>query len=56
MTTSLTLTSRGQVTFRKEVLQLLGLRPGDKLQLKLLPEGQDLMRLAEPAGSMAGFV
>ena len=56
MTTSLTLTSRGQVTFRKEVLRHLGLGPGDKLELELLPDGRGLIRAAKPAGSMAGFV
>ncbi|MEA0672209.1 AbrB/MazE/SpoVT family DNA-binding domain-containing protein, partial [Xanthomonas campestris] len=28
--TTLTVTARGQVTFRKDVLQHLGIRPGDK--------------------------
>ena len=56
MTTSLTLTARGQVTFRKDVLRHLGLRPGDKLELELLPDGRGLIRAAKPAGSMAGFI
>lgn len=56
MTTSLTLTARGQVTFRKEVLRHLGLHPGDKLELELLPDGRGLIRAAKPAGTMAGFV
>jgi antitoxin PrlF len=30
---TLTVTARGQVTFKKEVLQHLGLKPGDKLEL-----------------------
>lgn len=56
MTTSLTLTARGQVTFRKDVLRHLGLGPGDKLELELLPDGRGLIRAAKPVGSMAGFV
>lgn len=56
MTTSLTLTARGQVTFRKDVLRHLGLAPGDRLQLELLPDGRGLIHAARPAGSMAGFV
>ena len=56
MTTSLTLTARGQVTFRKDVLRHLGLGPGDKLEVELLPDGRGLIRAAKPAGSMAGFV
>ena len=38
---TLTVTSRGQVTFRKEVLQHLGVKPGDKIELQLLPEVQE---------------
>jgi hypothetical protein len=34
---TLTVTARGQVTFRKEVLQHLGIGPGDKIELDLLP-------------------
>ncbi|EQD25941.1 transcriptional regulator, AbrB, partial [mine drainage metagenome] len=29
---------RGQVTFRKEVLQHLGIKPGEKIELDLLPD------------------
>ena len=36
--TTLTVTARGQVTFRKDVLQHLGIRPGEKIELDLLPE------------------
>lgn len=37
--TTLTVTARGQVTFRREVLQHLGIRPGEKIALELLPNG-----------------
>ena len=33
--TTLTVTARGQVTFRKDVLQHLGIRPGDKIELDI---------------------
>src|ERR1700728_169538 len=36
---TLTVTARGQVTFRKEVLQHLGIEPGEKIELELLPNG-----------------
>ena len=52
----LTVTSRGQVTFRKEVLQHLGIEPGQKIQLDLLPGGRGVLRAAEPAGEIASFV
>ena len=34
---TLTVTSRGQVTFRKELLQHLGIRPGDKIEVEKVP-------------------
>ena len=54
--TTLTVTTRGQVTFRKDVLQHLGIRPGEKIELELLPEGRGLLKAARPAGTIAGFV
>ncbi len=36
MTIALTVTAKGQVTLRKEVLRHLGVRPGDKLSVDLL--------------------
>ena len=37
---TVTVSARGQVTFRKEVLQHLGIKPGDKIELQLLPGGK----------------
>lgn len=54
--TVLTVTARGQVTFRKEVLQHLGIKPGDKIELDLLPDGQGLLKAAQPAGHISAFV
>jgi bifunctional DNA-binding transcriptional regulator/antitoxin component of YhaV-PrlF toxin-antitoxin module len=54
--TILTVTARGQVTFRKDVLQHLGIKPGEKIELDLLPDGRAVLRAARPTGSMAGFV
>ncbi len=49
--TTLTVTTRGQVTFRKEVLQHLGIRPGEKLELDLLPNGRAELKAARPKSS-----
>lgn len=54
--TTLTVTARGQVTFRKEVLQHLGIKPGEKIELDLLPDGRGMLRAAQPTGTIAGFV
>ena len=54
--TTLTVTARGQVTLRKEVLQHLGIQPGDKIELDLLPTGCGLLKAARPSGTIDGFV
>jgi bifunctional DNA-binding transcriptional regulator/antitoxin component of YhaV-PrlF toxin-antitoxin module len=54
--TTLTVTSRGQVTFRKEVLQHLGIRPGEKIELDLLPNGQGVLKASRANGTVADFV
>jgi bifunctional DNA-binding transcriptional regulator/antitoxin component of YhaV-PrlF toxin-antitoxin module len=40
MAITLTINSQGQVTLRKEVLEHLGVRPGDRLEVELLPSGR----------------
>lgn len=53
---TLTVTARGQVTFRKEVLQHLGIKPGDKIELDLLPDGRAALMAAKPSASIDGFL
>jgi len=53
---TLKVTERGQVTFRKEVLRHLGIRPGGRIELRLLPQGQGLLQAARPAGTIDSFV
>ena len=53
---TLTVTTRGQVTFRKDVLLHLGIKPGEKVELQLLPDGRALLKGARPTGTIAGFV
>jgi AbrB family looped-hinge helix DNA binding protein len=48
---TLTVTARGQVTFRKEVLQHLGIKPGEKIELELMPDGRAELKAAQPKGS-----
>ena len=54
--TTLTVTTRGQVTFRKEVLQHLGIKPGEKIELDLLPDGRGVIKAARPSGTINDFV
>ena len=44
MAITLTVTSKGQITLRKEVLAHLGARPGDKLDVDLLADGRMQLR------------
>lgn len=50
--TTLTVTARGQVTFRKNVLEHLGIKPGDKIAVDKLPNGQVTLRAAQPSGKI----
>jgi antitoxin PrlF len=53
--TTLTVTARGQVTFRKDVLQHLGIRPGEKIELDKQPDGAVTLRAARQLGKIDGF-
>jgi bifunctional DNA-binding transcriptional regulator/antitoxin component of YhaV-PrlF toxin-antitoxin module len=46
----LTVTAKGQVTFRKDVLQHLGVDPGEKIRVEKLPDGRLEVRAARPEG------
>ncbi|MBV8119824.1 MAG: AbrB/MazE/SpoVT family DNA-binding domain-containing protein [Alphaproteobacteria bacterium] len=54
MTTALTVTAKGQVTLRKEVLRHLGVGPGQKVEVELLPDGRVELR-AKNEGSIEDF-
>ena len=57
--TTLTVTKRGQVTFRKDVLRHLGIQPGGKIRLDLLPHGRAELRAEQPQSSfreLQGFL
>jgi bifunctional DNA-binding transcriptional regulator/antitoxin component of YhaV-PrlF toxin-antitoxin module len=47
----LTVTARGQVTFKKEILKHLGIQPGEKISLDLLPDGRAALKAARPQGT-----
>lgn len=44
MPITLTVTAKGQVTLRKKVLEHLGVRPGDRVDVDLLPDGRMQVR------------
>jgi bifunctional DNA-binding transcriptional regulator/antitoxin component of YhaV-PrlF toxin-antitoxin module len=53
--TILTITSKGQVTFKKLLLTHLGSKPGDQLDVTLLPGGK-LEVQARRSGRIEGFL
>ena len=52
MAIRLTVTAKGQITLRREVLAHLGVRPGDKVDVDLLKDGKIQVR-AKPRKSVA---
>jgi AbrB family looped-hinge helix DNA binding protein len=54
----LTVTAKGQVTLRREVLEHMGIGPGDRLEVDLLPGGrvQVSPRRGGPIGSLFGML
>ena len=54
--TTLTVTTRGQVTFRKDVLRHLGIQPGEKIELDLLPDGRGMLKATQTTGTINSFI
>ena len=53
----LTVTARGQVTLKKDVLQHLGIKPGDKIEIDLLRDSKGMLKAAQlPTGSIDSFI
>ncbi len=51
--TTLTVTAKGQVTFRKDVLEHLGVHPGEKIEVEKLPSGRIEVRAAKGGGHIS---
>jgi antitoxin PrlF len=56
MESQLEVSAEGQVTLRKEVLDHLGVAPGETILVDLLPCGRAEIRAARPAASIEGFI
>ena len=50
---TLTITAKGQVTLRKDLLAHLGLRPGQRLAVEKLPDGRLELRAAPRTGEIS---
>jgi len=49
---SLTVTMKGQVTLKRELLQHLGVKPGERVELEKLPGGVLRVKAPQPAGTI----
>jgi AbrB family looped-hinge helix DNA binding protein len=50
---TLTVTAKGQVTLRKDVLEHLGVHPGEKVTVEKLPNGRIEVSAARPTGRIS---
>jgi bifunctional DNA-binding transcriptional regulator/antitoxin component of YhaV-PrlF toxin-antitoxin module len=50
---TLTITAKGQVTFGKDLLNHLGVKPGETVTVSKLPGGAIEMRPAQPKGKIS---
>jgi bifunctional DNA-binding transcriptional regulator/antitoxin component of YhaV-PrlF toxin-antitoxin module len=50
---TLTVTAKGQVTLRKDLLKHLGVNPGEKITVDKLPDGRIEVKAARPAGKIS---
>jgi antitoxin PrlF len=56
MGTTLKVTAKGQVTLRKELLEHLGVGPGERIIVDFLPSGRAEVRAAKSPGTIDDFV
>lgn len=54
--TKLTITAKGQITLRQELLKHLGVGPGEKIEADKLPEGRILVRATALDGTINDFI
>jgi bifunctional DNA-binding transcriptional regulator/antitoxin component of YhaV-PrlF toxin-antitoxin module len=50
---TLTVTAKGQVTLRKDLLKHLGVHPGEKITVDKLPNGRVEVKAARPSGKIS---
>ena len=50
---TLTITAKGQITLRKDLLKHLGVHPGEKIIVDKLPDGRIEVKAAPPTGKIS---
>jgi len=52
---TLTVTAKGQITLKQELLRHLNVSPGQKVQVNMLPDGKLVVQPAVKTGSIESF-
>jgi bifunctional DNA-binding transcriptional regulator/antitoxin component of YhaV-PrlF toxin-antitoxin module len=50
---TLTVTAKGQITLRRDLLRHLGVKPGEKVAIEKLPDGRIEVRAVRAAGQIS---
>ncbi|WP_273724044.1 AbrB/MazE/SpoVT family DNA-binding domain-containing protein [Bartonella sp. AU18XJBT] len=53
---SLTVTAKGQVTLKRDLLQHLGVKPGERINFDKLPGGELRIKAAQPTSTIESFI
>lgn len=54
--TTLTITAKGQVTLKQDLLKHLGVGPGEKIEADKLPDGRIVVKAVVPNGRISDFI
>ena len=54
--TTLTITAKGQVTLKQDLLKHLGVSPGEKIEADKLPDGRIVVRAVAQDGAFSDFI
>lgn len=53
---TLTITAKGQIRLRQDLLRHLNVAPGEKVEVDMLPDGRIAIRAVRPKGSIDAFI
>jgi bifunctional DNA-binding transcriptional regulator/antitoxin component of YhaV-PrlF toxin-antitoxin module len=53
---TLTVTAKGQITLKQELLRHLNVSPGEKIHAEKLPDGRLIIHAEKPSGSIKDFI
>jgi len=54
--TTLTVTAKGQITLKQDLLEHLGVSPGQKIAVEPLPNGRVIVKAAAQNGTISDFI